>query len=177
MTRFEGFKQSSKKFFSLLYYKIYGRILIFITIIIIFWILFIFSIPQYSTISSSGFILQGETDKIDIMNCSFYTEHSERTDDNVSLKLEKNFNYNILNTQRYILNSTVRNIANKSLYNLNIEIRFFDINKIYLFSKSYIISHLPKNYEKNITVNFTSKDDYFNKVHQNNTIFRVYMIL
>ena len=68
------------------------------------------------------------------------------------------------NATRYIVNATIENKRDSSISNVEVEVRFYDINGTHIGSKHKVIPLLPKGYKKEISVNFTRERDYFENV-------------
>ncbi len=141
--------------------------ILFIIIVYLFTINSIYSHPPYIKLD---FEVQGDIDKIDLIDCSFYTKYI----DNFTAK---GFNLNASNASNFIVNGTIKNIlTDKNLENVVVQIWFRDVNNISLFSKYILIEFIPKNYPHDFYINFTSEDYYFKNVYLNNTLFRLYQI-
>jgi hypothetical protein len=113
--------------------------------------------------------IEGDVDKIEIINYSIITQKRVSW----TLQYEKvndGFVYGN-DVERYLIEGIAKNIAGETIDIVNITAKFYDVNDIYLNSKTASKSCLPDKYTWDFSINYTNSEKCFDSV--NHVIFEI----
>ena len=87
-----------------------------------------------------GTVITGDTDKIEIVNFSIQTQKGI---DNGYEKIADGFVYTEY-AKQYVINGTAKNTAGRTLSNVEITVKFYDVNGSHLSTKTDSLSNLTE---------------------------------
>ena len=103
-------------------------------------------------------VITGDTDKIEIVNFSIQTQKGI---DNGYEKIADGFVYTEY-AKQYVINGTAKNTAGRTLSNVEITVKFYDVNGSHLSTKKDSISNLTETWDFRII--YFASSPYFKSI-------------
>jgi len=107
----------------------------------------------------------GDTDEVELLNCTIETYGA--TNSSQRIKLGDGFVHNsVYNVTYYVINGTIKNIANYIIHKIRITVNFYDENKSFLANQSAWIYNLRRNFTDNFEVPYLKQYPFFDNITQ-----------